>query len=442
MANKLDQGFTKADSRNLPAVSTTMVYSFITNDERFNLPETKGAKSERSSKESYGDSAIGYVCLKRNSKGFCTVKAMVCPEHKNRDKSYPVIVIVNENEQNVHDMECFGCKAAKGGCKHAFALLSWLNRRYEEPSCTDVVCYWKKSILSGVGTKLKFILASDMVKTSKPTKPQNLPDKDVFFADIVDHLDKNQVDTQLSRYSFQLIERRTYNLSIHRLLLLYFSKEQHRSADGFLDFCKSQLDPILCHEVEEQTQSQSESLLWFEVRCGRMTASKLHEAARCKTSDGSLVKQVIGASKVYDNRHMRRGRLLEHQVFDELCRMGHTLAKSGFHIWNQCPIIGASPDGIGTDYTLEIKCPTSEETFKNYVQDGKITNKYKGQMMLQMLVCNKKKGLFCVADWNFEQNHKIHQYWIDYDEKFTHDLVGQATTFWKNNIYPILTKYF
>ncbi|KAJ8677670.1 hypothetical protein QAD02_013457 [Eretmocerus hayati] len=139
MSNRLKEGFTRADSRNLPAVSTTMMYAFIPTDERFNLPECKRAKTERYSKESYGDAAIGYVSLKRNKKGFCTVKAMVCPEHKVRDESYPVVIIVNEKENKVHDMECFGCKAAKGiGCKHASALLSWINSRYEEPFCTEV----------------------------------------------------------------------------------------------------------------------------------------------------------------------------------------------------------------------------------------------------------------------------------------------------------------
>ncbi|KAJ8685123.1 hypothetical protein QAD02_020916 [Eretmocerus hayati] len=155
MANKLDQGLEKADSRNLPVVTTTMVYAFITNDERSNLPECKGAKTGRSSKEPYGDSAIRYVSSKRNDKIFCTVEGMVCSEHKNHNKSYPVIVIVDERREKVHDMECFGCKAAKGGCKHAFALLSWLNRRYENPSRTEIVLLKKVSLVwSWAGTKI------------------------------------------------------------------------------------------------------------------------------------------------------------------------------------------------------------------------------------------------------------------------------------------------
>ncbi|KAJ8677019.1 hypothetical protein QAD02_012806 [Eretmocerus hayati] len=173
-----------------------------------------------------------------------------------------------------------------------------------------------------------------------------------------------------------------------------------------------------------------------------VTASKLNEAAHCKIEKWSLVKQVIGASKVYDNKYMKRGRTLEQQVFDKLCKMGHKVTKCGFFILNWCPIFGASPDGIGDDFTLEMKCPASKKTFKNYVRDGKVTDKYKAQMMLQMLVCRKKKSLFCVADWNFETNNKVHLHWVAYDEEFTNNLMNRATNFWKTNVYPILTKYF
>ena len=42
-----------------------------------------------SSRETYGDAAIGYVCLKRDE-NLCILKALVCPEHKVCDKLYQV----------------------------------------------------------------------------------------------------------------------------------------------------------------------------------------------------------------------------------------------------------------------------------------------------------------------------------------------------------------
>ena len=45
MANKLEEGFTKADSRLLPKVTGEMIITFISQDDRFNAPEVTGAKT-------------------------------------------------------------------------------------------------------------------------------------------------------------------------------------------------------------------------------------------------------------------------------------------------------------------------------------------------------------------------------------------------------------
>ncbi|CAH2103319.1 unnamed protein product [Euphydryas editha] len=45
----------------------------------------------------------------------------------------------------------------------------WLHRRSEEPSCTQIECYWKKSKLSKVGTTLKFITSKELAKGQAST---------------------------------------------------------------------------------------------------------------------------------------------------------------------------------------------------------------------------------------------------------------------------------
>ncbi|GBP66565.1 Lysine--tRNA ligase [Eumeta japonica] len=119
--------------------------------------------TERSSRESYGDDAVGYVQLKRES-NICTVKCRVCPEHKVRSKPYTVTIIVDEKNSVIISSQCHDCAASAGGCKHAVAFLMWLHRRSEEPSCTQVQCYWKKSELSKVGTTLKCITTTELAK--------------------------------------------------------------------------------------------------------------------------------------------------------------------------------------------------------------------------------------------------------------------------------------
>ncbi|GBP91896.1 hypothetical protein EVAR_89847_1 [Eumeta japonica] len=104
----------------------------------------------------------------------------------------------------------------QGGCKHAIALLMWVHRRSEEPSCTEVQCYWQKSKLSRVGTTLKFISAKDLSKVD------------------------------------------------------------------------------LINKIEAETRDQFKNNLWYELRYGRVTASKVYEVSRCQTDDGTLISIIMG----------------------------------------------------------------------------------------------------------------------------------------------------
>lgn len=167
----------------------------------------------------------------------------------------------------------------------------------------------------------------------------------------------------------------------------------------------------------KRTRDQKDDTLWHELRFGRITASNVYEASRCHTAEGSLVHRIIGAAKVYDNIHKERGRRLEKLIIAEIEKeLKLKIEKSGLLLISSLPILGASPDGIGCDFILEIKCPSSEKTIENYLPKGQISEKCKGQINLQMLAA-EKKGLFCVADSNFENNKQFKFVWIEYDEK-------------------------
>ncbi|GBP40856.1 hypothetical protein EVAR_88917_1 [Eumeta japonica] len=93
----------------------------------------------KSSRESYGDDAVGYVQLKREC-NICTVKCRVCPEHKVRSKPYTVTIIVDEKNSVIISSQCHDCAASAGGCKHAVAF--------------DVVASKKRRAVMHTGTML------------------------------------------------------------------------------------------------------------------------------------------------------------------------------------------------------------------------------------------------------------------------------------------------
>lgn len=183
---------------------------------------------------------------------------------------------------------------------------------------------------------------------------------------------------------------------------------------------------------QKKKLDQKDDTLWHELRFGRITASNVYEASRCHTAEGSLVHRIIGAAKEYDNIYMKRGRKLEKLVIAEIEKeLKLKIEKSGILLIPSLPMLGASPYGIGSDFILEIKCPSSEKTVENYLPKGQLNEKCKGQINLQMLAAKKKRGLFGVADPNFENKKQFKFLWIEYDEKFTYDMIEKAENFWR-----------
>ncbi|KAG4078273.1 hypothetical protein HA402_012983 [Bradysia odoriphaga] len=143
----VDVGYEKANSSNLPMVSIQMLAEFFNRTTMYVNNESSGIQANRSLGHKYGDETIGRVQVKHSS-----VIAAVTPENKINNQPYKVVVNIDLHNQKIKTAECKGCIAALGGCKHAIALIGWLHRRSEEPSPTEQICYWKKSILSSVDT--------------------------------------------------------------------------------------------------------------------------------------------------------------------------------------------------------------------------------------------------------------------------------------------------
>ncbi|KAF2885924.1 hypothetical protein ILUMI_20248, partial [Ignelater luminosus] len=64
------------------------------------------------SRKEYGDTAVGYAQLKRESNQ-CIIKCKICPEHKIRSKLNNVTLIVNEMEETIISVQCHDCAASE-----------------------------------------------------------------------------------------------------------------------------------------------------------------------------------------------------------------------------------------------------------------------------------------------------------------------------------------
>jgi len=95
---------------------------------------------------------------------------------------------------------------------------------------------------------------------------------------------------------------------------------------------------------------------YYNMNFGRITASTIHEAAHCQTKDGCL-KKLLGASKKFDTKEMKRSRSLEKDVRSRKIKEIETkinkkLMKCSFII-PDFPIFGV--DAIEDEFVLEVK---------------------------------------------------------------------------------------
>ncbi|XP_063390036.1 uncharacterized protein LOC134675637 [Cydia fagiglandana] len=429
--------FIRADSTNLPHMDLVMILNYYHDSDKHNAAEIRGAKALLSSRDGYVENNIGYVEIQRNDTE-CILRAKVVPETKLRKKNYIVTVEIDEKNNKVIDATCDNddCPASAGGCKHSLAVLYWLLIRAIEPSPTSVQCYWAKPRASSEGTEPVF--SKDIFPSKKraielgPRDPERMK---VFYEEckkrkLGDSLILNMLpdhDTGLLKYC------------VFDMILEFTTKSDNHSYENFKTEMSIVLTQIVQDEIEINTKKQAESKLWHSIRQGRITASKIYDACRCRTTDGSLVEQILGGYKMYDTKAMKRGKQLEKPVVREIeKKLGVKIEECGFYLINL--FCGASPDGIANNFIIEIKCPTTVETSKNYIDNNKIKDKFLAQCQLQMLATGKKKCAFCIADPDFEQNKNIKIIWVKFDATYTNNLLQKAEQFWKDTIYPIILR--
>ncbi|GBP20348.1 hypothetical protein EVAR_10613_1 [Eumeta japonica] len=296
----------------------------------------QSGSSNGSSRASYGDDAISYVQLKRDAH-LCTVKCKMCPEHKVHAKLYGCTLIIDEEDDVI------------------------------------VSVSWQYFEINHDQTTVK----------EQPLLPAN----NIVLTKFIEEGRKRKVhDCELLRYQPNYSPSETEALSMHQLMLKY----KEKCVDTFLS--NVIITTALIEKVKEETIEQSKSNLWFELRYGRITASKAYEVSRCKTADGTLVSLILGG-KIPETKHMKRGRVLEDQVRRTVEDMLKKITKCGLVLSSHYPMIAGSPDGLCDGNIIEIKCPISAKTYKTIYTMASL-QRCNAQMQLQMYLTAMKSGYF------------------------------------------------
>lgn len=323
-----------------------------------------------------------------------------------------------------------------GGCKHAIALAAWVHRRSEEPSPTEVKCYWKRGRLSSVGLSIKFVTARELNQRNNDQGPQDVGSN--FLNEVV-ALCRQEDD--LDCILLNQFTPCASNLSMHKLIIEFCTCDK-KTSDQFLSFLTHKLMTEDLDQIFIDTLNQYLDPLWIELHYCRISASKLFEAAQCKTLEGSLHKIILGAQKIPDNVFMKRGRDLEPlvlKVVQQLLGLRKSIEKAGFQLHSSFPIFGASADGVTRKFVFEVKCPSTKEATKRYLdENGQPQLKFRLQILLQIMLCNRESGYFCVAHHEFEKNSLVEIVHVPRDDKLVLTYMKKAENWWCASIFPKL----
>nr|XP_018906631.1 PREDICTED: uncharacterized protein LOC109036727 [Bemisia tabaci] len=438
MPKGVQNGYQKADDRNLPKVDAEMLQDFFSSD-MFMIPGVKNRKAERATNETYADVALGYCCIKREGE-ICIARAEMSPEQSVNGKNYHVYCKIDEEKEYIIEARCEDCIASAGGCKHIIAFVAWLHRKSAGESVTSKPCVWKRPKLSAV-TQANFEI-SDLVPERKPEVEPTADLLKHFRNSFIANLQASGSPATIVKYYSD--DQKLPPVSMHDLMLGYKKTEAIHNADSFLkEYCPKMMTVDLCRKVEECTREQAsgEDTAWFRYRYGRNTASRLWEISNCNTPDGSTSKAILGAVGIPDTEAMKRGRELEPKVVAVLERkLGRRAKKSGLWLDSSLPAFGASPDSIIDEYVVEVKCPSTEKTFNTYFNKDKTqpSNKCNAQIHLQMELAKKPKGIFCVAHPDFATSQAITILYVTKDVAFLNPVLARSTTFWSTNIFPVM----
>ena len=184
---------------------------------------------------------------------------------------------------------------------------------------------------------------------------------------------------------------------------------------------------------------EQRSAAWFEVRLGKVTASKINDVMAKLKSGGEaatrrnyktqlVVERLTGQrTETYTNGAMQWG--IDHEdpgreAYEFIT--GNTVDQIGFIDHPTIPMSGASPDGlIGEDGMLEIKCPNTS-THIEWMLAGGAPSEHVNQMQWQMECAGRKWCDFVSYDPRMPLELQLFIVRVERDEKRTENIKAEV----------------
>lgn len=180
---------------------------------------------------------------------------------------------------------------------------------------------------------------------------------------------------------------------------------------------------------------------WFQVRCGKVTASRVADLiAKTKTGWGAsranymaelIAERLTGASAPsFTNAAMQWGTEQEPEARAAYeFRTDSEVVPVGFVIHPRVADAGASPDGlVGSDGLIEIKCPNTATHIETILGQA-VPAKYVTQMQFQMACTGRQWCDFVSFDPRMPEAMRYFQKRVERDDKLIAGLESDVSEF-------------
>lgn len=277
-----------------------------------------------------------------------------------------------------------------GSCKHVvaliFALADYNDRRTDKNTAvgTDLPCEWSRPRSESKPVKvtdLDYRHTKDGAKKPGPIPCLYRPLRNITNTDlcgIKTKIRKLCQEEAPDSLFLTLTDPPPVSLGPPSIQDMYRTyKEQSSATTTFFKFLSENTTNDQYDYLMNLSQDDPE---WLEARKGRITSSIADNirSAKDTTSPDNLVKKIMGTAAAATSKFMEFGKKYEHvarQLYitkNELVHKNFRMEQCGLFVDRDCPILGASPDGVvtcscHTKRILEIKCSFKHQNV--YPQD-------------------------------------------------------------------------
>lgn len=449
MHMELEPGFRKADINNIPTVRSETIFGFVTRI----ATSGSSVKSHTGSDSADVDLLIDYVQVRKAGDIFET-RAVVFPAASggNHEAHVRVALKVDEKKDEILETKCDHC-TKKESCPHILAFIFWLHRKSTDTEATAILDFWGKETEAlieeerGETLRIRDIFACDELRLEADLEAAAVSESEgqAFFEAFLDEMENLGLkDSALYRHCRSVPEE-FEPLFIHHTML-DASNNGVKNSRSFSQHMEEQAKNGLFERLSEVSKSSYKTRIWLETQYMRLRCSLIHRIASRKDSleDENILEQLFCKEREFNADERQQLKQHKRFILKQTEKLENkTYNECGLLLNESYPYICASPDGITDDHIVEIKAPKTDEEFEKYLEGREtIAPKYMAQIQIQMYMANVTKALYCVLSPTFDTNGALHYVWVQADMEFVASLLGAAEDFWKDVVFPRLSKIY